>query len=226
MNNFQAKTKIWGYVLVGLILLAGFLVWDFVKHRQVEEFVSRSPDIPGAEIPEASTAEVAAFHRVKDVFTRKATAGDVRISVTWNTPEFFRTLAVAEGAQGTKRPDALYHEYEKRFNAYDNLVFTVTMDSESVDLRTYNVKGKSLLRNDKEISIAPRQWSEARGVSSRHLEGLLFFPQMTEAGEHLIGHLIGEHLPGEKPPIWLELSLKGLPGEKEAVFRWELPQNP
>ncbi|MBI3596433.1 MAG: hypothetical protein HY203_04690 [Nitrospirae bacterium] len=226
MNNIRRKAKIWPYVVVGLILLAGFIVWDFVKHREVEEFVSRSPDIPGAEVPEDSTAGVAAFHRVKDTFTRKATAGDVRITVTWNTPEFFRTLAVAEGARGMKRPDALYHEYAKRFNVHDNLGFTVIMDSTSVDLRMYDVKEKSLLRNDKEISIPPWQWSEGRGASSRHLEGVLFFPQMTEAGEHLIGHLIGEHLPGEKPPTWLELTLKGLPGEKEAVFRWDLPQNP
>ena len=46
------------------------------------------------------------------------------------------------------------------------------------------------------------------------------------AGEHLIGHRVGEHMPGEKPPVWLELVLKGLPGGQEAVFRWELPQNP
>jgi hypothetical protein len=218
--------RIWPFVVIGLILVAGFIVWDFVKHRQVEEYVGRTADIPGAGIPDASTAELAAFHRVKDTFTRKATAGDVRMTVTWNTPEFFRSLAVAEGAGGMKRPDALYHEYEKRFNAYDNLVFTVTMDSTSVDLRAYDVKEKSLLRNDKEISIAPREWSEARGASSRHLEGVLSFPQMTEAGEHLIGHLIGEHLPGEKPPTWLELTLKGFPDQKEAVFRWELPQSP
>jgi hypothetical protein len=87
------------------------------------------------------------------------------------------------------------------------------------------VKEKSLLRNDKEISITPWRWSEARGSSSRHLEGVLSFPQMTAVGEHLIGHLIGEHLPGEKPPIVLELVLNKLPGGPEAVFHWDLPQS-
>lgn len=42
------------------------------------------------------------------------------------------------------------------------------------------------------------------------------------AGEHLVGHLVGEHLPGEKPPTWLELVLSGLPNGQEAGFRWEL----
>lgn len=47
---------------------------------------------------------------------------------------------------------------------------------------------------------------------------------MTEAGERLIGHLIREHLPGDKPPTVLELVLKGLPGGQEAVFRRDIPQ--
>lgn len=226
MNTIRRKAKIWPYVVVGLILLAVYIVWDFAQHRQVEKYVAVSSDIPGEGIPAGPAPELAAFHQVKDTFTRKAAAGDVRITVIWDTPKFFRTLAVAEGAQGIKRPDALYHEYEKRFNVYDNLVFTVIMESESVDLRTYAVNEKSLLRNDKEISITPWQWSEARGASSRHLEGVLSFPQMTAVGEHLIGHLIGEHLPGEKPPTVLELVLKGLPGGQEAVFHWDLPQNP
>jgi hypothetical protein len=223
MNTIRRKANIWPYVVVGLILLAGFIVWDFSKHRQVEEYVAARPDIPGAGVPDAPTTELAAFHQVKDMFTRKATVGDIRITVIWDTPEFFRTLAIAEGMKDIRRPDALYHEYEKRFNVYDNLVFTVIMDSGSVDLRTYNVKEQSWLRNDKKINITPWRWSEARGSSSRHLEGVLSFPQMTAVGEHLIGHLIGEHLPGEKPPIVLELVLNKLPGGPEAVFHWDLP---
>jgi hypothetical protein len=226
VNKTWMPVKIWPFVMVGVILLAVYIVWDFAKHRQVEKYVAVSSDIPGAGVPEDSTAGVAAFHQVKDTFTRKAAAGDVKITVIWDTPKFFSALALAEGAKGIKRPDALYHAYADRFHVHDNLVFTVIMESESVDLRTYAVKEKSLLRNDKEISITPWQWSEARGASSRHLEGVLFFPQMTVAGEHLIGHLIGEHLPGEKPPTVLELVLKGLPGGQEAVVHWDLPQNP
>jgi hypothetical protein len=225
-NRSGGAVKIWQFVIVGLILLGGFIVWDYSKQREVGKYVAMSSDIPGAGAPDDASTEVAAFHRVKDTFTRKAEAGDVRITVIWDTPEFFSALAVAEGRQGPKRPDALYHEYEKRYSAYDNLVYTVIMDSESVDLRAYDVKEKSLLRNDKEISNTAWQWSEARGSSARHLEGVLTFPQMTVGGEHLIGHLIGEHLPGEKPPTWLELVLSGWPNGKEAVLRWDLPQNP
>lgn len=217
--------KIWQFVIVGVILLGGFIVWDYSKQREVGKYVAMSSDIPGAGVSDNATPGVAAFHRVKDTVTRKAAAGDVRITVIWDTPEFFMSLAVAEAARGSKRPDALYHEYEKRYSAYDNLVFTVIMDSESVDLRTYDVKEKSMLRNDKEISNMPWQWSEARDSSARHLEGVLTFPQMTAGGEHLIGHLIGEHLPGEKPPTVLELVLKGLPGGPETVFQWDLPHH-
>lgn len=218
--------KIWPFVVIGVILLAGFMIWDYAKHRQVEKYVAVTPDIPGAEVPKGPAPELAAFHQMRESLTRKAAAGDIRISVVWDTPRFFKALAVAEGAQDIKRHDALYHAYAERFNLYSDLVFTVTMESGSVDLRTYNVKEKSLLRNDKEISITPWQWSEARGSTSRHLEGVLSFQQMTKADEHLIGHLIGEHLPGEPPPVWLELVLEGLPGGGEAVFRWDLTQHP
>jgi hypothetical protein len=218
--------KIWPFVVTGLVLLAGFMIWDYAKHRQVEKYVAVTPDIPGAEVPKGSAAELAAFHQMKDSLTRKAVIGDVRINVIWDTPEFFRALAKAEGAQDIQRHETLYHAYTERFNIPSDLVFTVIMDSASVDLRTYDVKEKSLLRNDKEISITPWQWSEARGFSSRHLEGVLSFPQRTKIGQMMIGHVVGEHLPGEKPPIWLELVLSGLPNGQEAVFRWDLPQNP
>ena len=222
MNKLQRNVKIWPFVVVGAAVLAGFIVWDFVQHRKVEKYVEAGPDIPGAGVPETPTAEFAAFRRVRDELTRTAAAGDVRLRVIWDTPRFLKALAMAEGAQDIRRHDALYHAYAKRFNIHEDLIFTVIVESDSFDLRSYAVKERSLLRNDKGISIAPWQWSEARGSSSRHLEGVLSFPQMTGVGEHLIGHLIGEHLPGEKPPVWLELVLKGLPGETETVFRWEL----
>jgi hypothetical protein len=217
------KSKIWPLFLVFVLLLAGFAIWDFVKHRRVQEYVFTSPEIPGASLAKVETVQAAAFHRLRETLTRRMTAGDVRISVTWNTPEFFRALAAAEGEQDIKRHETLYHAYAERFNVHGSLVFTVVMNSDSVDLRAHAVRDKSLLRNDKAISVAPWQWSEARGSSSRHLEGVLSFPQRTEAGSPLMGHRIGEHLPGESPAVWIELVLNGLPSGEEAVFRWDLP---
>ena len=217
------RQRIWPLVAIGLLLLAGFIIWDFAAHRRVEEFVAISPDIPGAVIPGGSAAELGTFRQVRDTLSRKAMQGDLRITVIWDTPEFFRTLAAAEGAPDIKRHEALYHAYAERFNFHRDLIFTLILDSEVTDLRTIDIRVKSLLRNDKGTSVGPWQWSEARGASSRHLEGVLFFSQRTEAGSPLMGHRIGEHLPGESPPIWLELVLKGLPGGQEAVFRWELP---
>jgi hypothetical protein len=149
--------------------------------------------------------------------------GDVRITAIWNTPEFFRALAGVEGAQDIKRHETLYHAYAEKFGFQHDLVFTIILDSTSVDLRAYSLKENSMLRNDKGVEVVPWHWLEASGSSSRHLEGVLFFPQRTESGSHMVGHLVGEHLPEERPPVSLEMMLKGLSGGQETVFRWELP---
>jgi hypothetical protein len=147
----------------------------------------------------------------------------VGITAVWNTAEFFKALAGVESAQDTKNHETLYHAYAEKFGFQHDLVFTLLLDSRSLDLRAYSMKENSVLRNDKGVEVVPWHWLEASGSSSRHLEGVLFFPQRTESGTPMIGHLIGEHLPGESPPKFLDLILKGLPGGQEAIFRWELP---
>ncbi len=215
--------KAWPWVVVGAVLLGGYIYWDYAAHRQVEEYAAGSPDIPGAIIPAGAAAEIASFHGVKNDLTRSAAPDGVRVTVVWNAPEFFRAWARAEGAGDRRKQDTLYHAYAERYNLHSDLVFTIILDSASTDLRTYPIKEKAVLRNDKGIQVVPWRWLEARGASSRHLEGVLSFPQRTEAGDHMVGHLVGEHLPEEKPPSSLELVLKNLPGGQEAVFLWELP---
>jgi len=149
MNEVQKKTKIWPFVIIGVIVLAGFIVWDYTKHREVEEYVAVTPDIPGAGVPKDSTAELVAFRQVKDALTRRTTAGDVKIIVIWNSPGFFRGLATAQGERDIKRHEILYHEYAKRFHVHSDLVFTLILDSGSVDLQAFPVRQNVLLRNDK-----------------------------------------------------------------------------
>lgn len=226
MNNKQRIIRIWPFVVIGVILLAGFIVWDFAQHRRVEEYAATSPEIPGVGVSVTSTVEFASYRRVKTALTRNTSAGDIKVTVVWNSPEFFNALATAEGAQAgdITRHKTLYHAYAKKFDFHSDLIFTVVMESASVDLRGYRVMEKSLLRNDKGTEVLPWQWLEGKSFSARHLEGVLFFPQRNKAGERLIGHLLGEHLPGESPPRFVELVLKGILGGPDAVLRWATPE--
>lgn len=227
MSRTRRAVKTWPLVAIGLFLLAGFVYWDYTRHRQVEKYVEMSPEIPGAEVTGDSPVELARFHEIRSTMTRRIVQGDVRITAVWNTPEFFRALANAEGAQARdiRRHETLYHAYGKKFNFHSDFIFTLVLDSASLDLRPYPVKETSVLRNDKGVEVIPWRWLEARS-SSQHREGILFFPQRTQAGQPMIGHVVGEHLPGESPPVWIELTLKGLPGGQEAVLHWDLSQHP
>jgi len=223
MNKTRGPAKKWPFVAIVVFLLAGFIYWDYVRHRQVEKYVAMSPEIPGAVVTGESPVGFAKFHEVRNALTRRTVQGDVRITVVWNTDEFFKALAEAESAQDIKRHETLYHAYADKFGFQHDLVFTIILDSTSVDLRTYPVKESGVLRNDKGVEVIPWHWLEGRGSSSRHLEGVLSFPQRTKSGTPMMGHLIGEHLPGESPPRFLDLILKSFPGGQEAVFQWEIP---
>lgn len=219
--------RIWQFVAMVLLVLAGFIVWDFARHRQVEQYVEMSPEIPGAGV-KGSTEEAATFRHMAHSLTRQGEAGEIKIVAVWNSPGFFNALATAEAAQARDitRHKTLYHDYAEKFDFHGSVVFTIVLDSASIDLETYQVKERSLLRNDKGMQVAPSRWLPGVRSSSRHVEGVLFFPQRTEAGESMIGHLPGAHLPGESPAASLELVLNGLPGGKEVLFRWNVSSPP
>jgi hypothetical protein len=219
--------RIWPFVAIVLLVLAGFIVWDFARHRQVEQYVEMSPEIPGAGVKD-STQEAATFRHMAHSLTRQGEAGEIKIVEVWNSPGFFNALATAEAAQARDitRHKTLYHDYAEKFDFHGSVVFTIVLDSVSIDLEAYPVKERTLLRNDKGMQVAPSRWLPGVHSSSHHVEGVLFFPQRTEAGESMIGHLPGAHLPEESPARFLDLILKGLPDGQEVVFRWELQQKP
>lgn len=103
-----------------------------------------------------------------------------------------------------------------------DLTFSIALHSETIDVRSIPVGQTSLLRNDKGTEIIPWRWIESRGQSARHLEGVLLFPERSPAGNRLMGHLLGEHLPGETPPRHIEMVLKELSGGLDVVLRWDL----
>ncbi len=220
----QGGAKVWVWTGIVIVLLVGVMYWDWAQHAEVEKFVTEGPDIPGKGLPAGGSPELAEFEKVRSQYTRIKKSDEVRISATWNSPKFFKALAAAEGEHDIKRHEVLYHEYAERFGFHRDIVFTLVMDSDSPDLFEYLVKENVFLRNDKGDEAKPLRWSKLISTSPPHIEGLLYFSQRNKAGTLMIGHLPGEHMPGESPPTFFELVIKGLPGGAEEKLRWDLPQ--
>ena len=78
--------------------------------------------------------------------------------------------------------------------------FSVVLDTHSVNLDVYDLKGNSILRDDTGILFEPTG-VENKG-SGHHREIILTFPRPSTKRQ------------------WLELVLKDIAGEKERTFRW------
>ncbi|HEX9756297.1 MAG TPA: hypothetical protein VGB26_00690 [Nitrospiria bacterium] len=223
IKNETGRTKIWLWIVIGALFLVGVIYWDWAQHAKVEKFVAEAPDIPGKGLPSKGSPEHEEFEKVRKQFTRFKKNEKVQILATWNSPTFFKALAAAEREHDVKRHEVLFHEYAERFRVHSDIVFTLVMDSDSFDLFEYSVKENVLLRNDKGDEAKPLMWSKLTSFSPQHLEGILYFPQRNKAGTLMMGHLTGEHIPGERPPIFIELVIQKLQGNQEMVLQWEVP---
>ncbi len=94
------------------------------------------------------------------------------------------------------------------------LVFEVAMNTHSVDLDQYAMEQISLLRDDKGMEMKAIAWDGPAG-GGHHRSGKLIFSDGDRSGKPLIS-------PETK---FIELIIKGIGGEKERVFRWDLPLN-
>lgn len=89
-------------------------------------------------------------------------------------------------------------------------VFTVAMDTHSVDLDGYDLRTLALLRTDQGTEVQPASWDAPKG--GHHREGTLTFPTTTADGKPLLG-------PETRS---FELIIRGIAGVPERKFRWTL----
>lgn len=150
--------------------------------------LSRGPEPQAAQTPPTTltVSRGAGVQDIADALTRRdAGQGGVTISVIYATPEYFNARGEAEKAQ----------EYE--LDKY--LVFTVAMDTHSVDLSPYRMEAITFLRDDRGNEYPARDW-RALSDSSHHRSGVVRF-QKVEGNA-------------------FELVIKGVAGVGERVFRW------
>ncbi len=89
-------------------------------------------------------------------------------------------------------------------------VFTVAMDTHSVDLDIYDLRQLAELRTDQGVIVQPSSWQAPKG--GHHRNGTLSFPATTPDGGAVLG-------PQTKS---FELTIRGIANTAERKFRWDL----
>ena len=87
-------------------------------------------------------------------------------------------------------------------------VFTVAMDTHSVDLNDFDLRQLALLRANDE-PVQPIAWDAPK--SGHHREGALTFPSVTVDGKPVLGPDVRS----------VELVIRDVAGIPERVFRWD-----
>jgi hypothetical protein len=88
------------------------------------------------------------------------------------------------------------------------LVFSMVLDTHSVDLDQYDLRLLASLRTDHGVEIQPEVWDASKG--GHHREGSLVFPRFGVDGAELIG----------PDAHHLELVIRQIGGVPETVIQW------
>lgn len=87
-------------------------------------------------------------------------------------------------------------------------VFTVALDTHSVNLDSYDLRQLAVLRTDQGVEVSPSGWDAPNG--GHHREGRLTFPTTTADGKQVLG----------QSTRTIELVIRNVAGVPERTFRW------
>lgn len=87
-------------------------------------------------------------------------------------------------------------------------VFTIAMNTHSVELDTYDLRQRAVLRTDTGLEVQPVSWNAPAG--GHHRSGTLTFPATSAAGTPVLG--TNTHT--------IELMIRDVAGVPERSFRW------
>ena len=124
-------------------------------------------------------------------------AGAVEAEALYQTVDYFQALAQMEGTS--------FERYQRDYlDKY--LVFSLSLNTHSVDLSPYRLEALSLLQDGKGRDARPVRWEEDEGSSIHHRSGRLLFPKE-----------------GLDAASGLELVVRDVGGVRERTFRWDGP---
>lgn len=138
----------------------------------------------------AQAAQVGSGAPAAQPATQVVEGGQVTVAVTW--PGTFGSGASAGGTAGVQP------------------VFTVAMDTHSVNLDVIDLTRLAVLRTDEGREARPTEWNAPKG--GHHRQGPLVFPAATGDAVPLLG----------ADTHGLELTIRDVAGVPERRFRWTL----
>lgn len=96
--------------------------------------------------------------------------------------------------------------------AKGELAFRVSLETHSVDLDQYKLSQIAFLRDEQGKEYQAKGWVPQQGSGGHHVKGILTFSNMDATGREIV-----------RPDIQsIEVVIKGLAGEKERSFKWNL----
>lgn len=139
-------------------------------------------------------------------------SGAVSVEAMLNPPELLQALSLWEAEQTKGDPKSILQAYQKRYDLDQALVFTINMNTHSVDLDRFRVETLALLRTDQGKEYPATRWEEAQDSGGHHRSGKLLFSKLDIEPKEILGSA-----------KYLELVIQDLAGVKERAYRWELP---
>lgn len=190
--------KLWGALVIVILVIAISAV-----------LLSRSRSSPASFSPELLDNVVQLLSREP----HHGEGGNVTVQMIFTSPPFFKAQAIAEAQSTGKDPDFLFATYQEQYQLDKYLVFSVSLNTHSVNLSAYDMKSIAFLRDDKGNITPASAWEEDSGSSSHHRSGMFFF---------LIENASG-NLSIDSGAKFMEVDLKWIAGVEEKGFRWDLP---
>ncbi len=99
----------------------------------------------------------------------------------------------------------------KELTEKEELAFMLKLHDHVVGINEYALDNLAILVNDGGTQVQASTW-QSIALSPQHVSGTLYFPAKDDAGKPLLGH--GVHN--------MTLTIKGLAGIRERVFRWNV----
>ena len=209
-------------VAITVLVVLSFASWTMVTFDATRP--SPLPDV-GAPMPtdmptdsHVSSSQILEEYldAVANLLTREVSGGRVAVVATHEAPILFSALACLGAAQQGRGEDEAERLLQTYWRAHDldrYHVFSLALESTSLDLTSYRPESDIRLRSAAGYEVPPETWIEdATPMPDRYRVGMLHFPRLSASGQPLLA----------EDDDWVELRLWA-PDGQEHTLRWELP---
>lgn len=198
-------------LLLALMLLTALSVscasrWTAPTSTPATPQATQTYSVPSSNIHSGSASD--RLDAISKLLTKQASqgaGGPVTVEVVYDSPEFFQALAEIR-ATDSRDVATAFADYEAQYKLNDSMVFSVYLNTHSVDLNGLKIDKLATLRDDAGHKVSAVSWQEDGGGSGHHRSGVLFFPKLDISQAH-----------------YMQIALSNVAGIPERIFHWDLP---